>query len=194
MNNNFYILRHGQTEYQEGKNSFIYPWDESITTIGLSSQGEKQIRKRSAEIKSLGIDFIYTSDFKRTKETAGIVAKVIGLDKGNLFFESKLRDINLGVYHGKLKEKFYNDFPDFLTDFNQKPEKGESLGEARERIMEVVSRIDQAHKGKNILIISHGEPLWLLENTIKNLTDEEFLDRKRAKNNYIQTGELRKLN
>ncbi len=194
MNNSFYILRHGQTEYQENKKDLVYPWEESITLVSLSDSGIEQIKEISKEIKELEIDFIYASDFRRTKETATIVSEEVGLDKSNLFFNSRLRDINLGIYHGGLKKKFYDDFPNFLTDFDQRPEKGESLREACKRVTDYVLEIDQTHQGKNILVISHGEPLWLLENTIKNLNKKAFLNKDRAKANYIQTGELRRLN
>ncbi|MEK9134746.1 MAG: hypothetical protein AAB451_00345 [Patescibacteria group bacterium] len=37
-------------------------------------------------------------------------------------------------------------------------------------------------KNKNILIIGHGDPLWLLEGAVRRLSP------------YIKVGELRKLN
>jgi len=193
-NNKFYILRHGQTEYQETKKDFVYPWEECINSVGLTQIGREQIKERIKEANALKIDYIYSSDFKRTRETAEIILQGIGLSLDRVVFTPKLRDINLGIYHNGLKKDFYNDFPDFPQNFSDKPEKGESLTEARKRILDFVIEIDNKHKGKNILIVSHGEPLWLLEGTINKKQEKDLIDKNNIKKNYIQTGELRKLN
>ncbi|MBI2626429.1 MAG: class I tRNA ligase family protein, partial [Candidatus Nealsonbacteria bacterium] len=52
--------------------------------------------------------------------------------------------------------------------------------------------IDQKRKNKNILIISHCDPLWLLEGAAKGLSDKELLKIKLAKKD-IKTGEWRRL-
>jgi len=193
-NNTFYILRHGQTEYQETKNNFIYPWEECVNSVGLTQTGKNQIREKIKEVSSLGIDYIYSSDFKRARETAEIILQGINLSLDKIVFTSKLRDINLGIYHNGLKDKFYNDFPDFFQNFYDKPEKGESLAEAKKRILDFILEIDNKHSGKNILIVSHGEPLWLLEGTVKWKNVSDLVDKDKMKKNYIKTGELRKLN
>jgi len=46
----------------------------------------------------------------------------------------------------------------------------------------------RSHNGKNILIIGHGDPLWILEAASKGLNEKETL-----KHSYIKNGELRKL-
>jgi broad specificity phosphatase PhoE len=56
-----------------------------------------------------------------------------------------------------------------------------------------VSELEGKHQGENILIISHGEPLWLLEGWAKRLKEKD-LSEDGIKLNYIQPGELRKLN
>ncbi len=152
------------------------------------------IEKIVSEIDKISIDFIYASDFKRTKETALIIARGIGLDRKKIILTPNLRDINLGIYQGGPRENFYKDFPDFPTDFNQKPKNGESLSEARKRITDFVKKIDSWHQDSKILIVSHGEPLWLLEGEIKGAKDDNLVDKNLIKKNYIKPGELRKLN
>ena len=193
-NNNFYIIRHGQTAYQTVKRNFVYPWEGSVNTAGITEIGKQSIRKVIPKIKKLSIDILYTSDFKRTRETAEMIAREIGLKKENFVLTSRLRDVNRGKYHGGRKKDFYNDFPDFLSDFSQKAENGESLSSARDRMVTFINEIDGLYKNKNILIVSHGEPLWLLEGALKRIRDSDLVNKDKSRKNYIQPGELRKLN
>lgn len=193
-NNTFYILRHGETVYQTIKKGFIYPLKESIDSIGITKKGRETIKKVIPKIKKIAPDFIYCSDFKRTRETALIITRGIGLKDDYLILTPKLRDINLGVYQGGLKKDFYRDFPSFLTDFNQKPKKGESLNEAKKRIMDFIRKIDNQYQNKKIIIVSHGEILWLLEGVVNEFKNSDLVNKNLVKKNYIQPGELRKLN
>ncbi len=191
-NNRFYILRHGETEYQTKKKHMVYPVKGSLASIGLTKRGRGQVMDAASELKGEKIDYIYSSDFLRAKQTGLIVARELGVPKVNLFLSDKLRDINLGVYHGKPRKKFYRDMGKVPKNFNQRPEKGEALNEVFKRMVDFIKKIDKKHKGKNILIVSHGEPLWLLEGAVKKRKKSNLVE-SFAKKNYIQTGELRKL-
>lgn len=193
-NNHFYIMRHGQTVYQTVKNDFVYPWKESVSAPGLTEVGKESIRKVLPEVRKLSIDMICASDFRRTRETAEIVAGEIGLRNEDLTLTPKLRDINLGKYNGGPRKDFYKDLPDFLIDFKQRPDGGETLGEVRERVVSFLEELDATYKDRRILIVSHGEPLWLLEGAINGTRESDMVDKDKIKRNYIQPGELRKLN
>jgi isoleucyl-tRNA synthetase len=58
-------------------------------------------------------------------------------------------------------------------------------------VVNALKNIDKKYKGKTILIVSHGEPLWLLEGAVKNWSITKLL--KERQNNFIKTGELRRL-
>jgi broad specificity phosphatase PhoE len=188
MNNKYYFLRHGKTIYQTKKKGLIYPARDS-RAVRLTKKSEREIKKLAKKIKDLKIDFIYSSDFFRAKQTAEIVAKELGK---KIIFDKRLRDINLGIYHGKTKKEFYRDFPRvFPLRFIKRPPGGESWQDVQKRMLNFLKKIDKKYKNKRILIVSHGDPLWLLEGAIKGWNLEKFL--KTSKPNYIQPGELRKL-
>jgi isoleucyl-tRNA synthetase len=175
----------------------MYPDLEGQKNIYLTEKGENQVKKSAKELKNhayrqagKGIDLIYFSDVNRTRQTAEIVNKE--LDAG-IAFDTRLRDVNLGVYHGGRKDKFYRDFPKNLEHFyGQKPEGGENWGEVRKRMFDCLKDIDKRHKNKTILIISHGDPLWLLEGTCNSLQEEELLEIK-IQEKYVRPAEWRKL-
>lgn len=191
LKNKYFLLRHGQTIYQTKKKDFIYPPFPEKPAIKSTKTGVKQIKTVTKSLKKAGIDLIFSSDFFRTRQTAKIVSEELGIGKIN--FDKRLRDVNLGIYRGGLKKDFYRDFPvDSENRFNKKPAGGESWNEVRKRMLSVLREIDKKYKGKTILIISHGIPLWLLEGAVKNWSMEKLLKVKRDKE-FIKTGELHNL-
>lgn len=188
--NTYFVLRHGRTNFQVKKPDFIYPPNDG-PAVRLIEEGKKQVKKSVQKIKKAGIDEIYSSDFFRTAQTARIAARELGIKKIN--FDKRLRDYNLGVYHGKTKKEFYRDFPVPKERFFKRPKGGESWNDVKKRMVNAIKGIDKKYAGKNILIVSHGDPLWLLEGAVKGLNNQELLDEIFIKKNYIKTGELRKL-
>ncbi|MBI2450196.1 MAG: class I tRNA ligase family protein [Candidatus Nealsonbacteria bacterium] len=187
--NKYYIMRHGQNNHQVNNGDYIYPWPEK-SPILLSKGGESDVRKAAKELKIKKIDIIYFSDMNRTRQTAQLVNEELGAE---IISDMRLRDMNFGIYQGKKKEKYFKDFPKSVDSFyGRKPEGGENWGEVRKRMMSFISDIDQKHKNKTILIVSHCDPLWLLEGAVKGLSDEKLLKIKLAKKD-IKTGEWRKL-
>jgi isoleucyl-tRNA synthetase len=186
--NQYYILRHGETIYQTEKKKMMYPWPESEPVL-LTKNGETQIEKIAKKLKGKRIDLIYSSDSSRTRQTAEIVTKELGV---KLFLDKRLRDINLGIYHGGEKAKFYQDFPDSEERFLKAPRKGESWSNCRKRMVNFLKEIDKKHQNKNILLVSHGDPLWLLEGAMMGWQNKEYL-KKTTKANFIKVGELKKI-
>ncbi|TSC75863.1 MAG: putative phosphoglycerate mutase [Parcubacteria group bacterium Gr01-1014_30] len=189
LRNTYYVLRHGQTIYQTRKLAWMYPKIDS-KRVKLTKKGEKQIKLVTKKLKRLKIDLIFSSDFFRTRQTAKIVSRALAPKK--VVFDKRLRDINLGVYMGGKKGSFYEHFPKkSKVRFTKTPHRGESWLQCQRRIVGFLKKIDRKHKNKKVLIISHGDSLWLLEGRIKNWSQDKLL--KEKKMSYINTGELRKL-
>jgi len=189
--NNYYILRHGQTIYQKDaeKKKRMYPWPET-TSIPLTEEGEAQIKKSAQELKNKNISVIYCSDMFRTRQTADIVMKELGVK--DMFFDERLRDINHGIYMGGLKTEFYKKFSPEIR-FDQKPENGETWNECKKRVLNILEEIDRKYQNKNILIISHGDPLWLLGGAMNGFGREELLKQIFVEQKYVQTGQWRQI-
>jgi len=192
MNNNYFALRHGQNAYQEDKKDLVYPWPDG-EPVFLSSEGERQIKEALERIKKEKIDIIYASDITRAKQTAEIVAGAIGVD---IILDPRLRDINFGIYHGKTQEEFYSFVTNQEERFTKAPEKGESWNDIRERLIDFLKDIEKKYKNKNILLVSHGDPIWLLMGMALGIDDKELLRlRDYNKKGYLNpcTGEFRKI-
>jgi len=185
--NKYFILRHGQTSYQATKKKILYDWP-GLDSFPLTEKGQKKIKKAAKKLKNKKIDLIYASDTLRVRQTAEIVSKELGL---KIHFDSRLRDINLGIYQGREKKEFQKDFPPSLERFKKRVPGGESWSDIKKRMTDFIEDVESKNKGKTILIISHGDPLWILKGLMKGFSDEELL--KEHKKNFIKTGKFRKI-
>jgi len=187
--NRYYILRHGETIYQTEKKEMTYPWPEKEPIL-LTENGKSQIKNLAEKLKKKKIDLIYSSEFPRAKETAQIIANELGLE---INFDKRLREISLGIYHGKPKENYYHDFLTITGRlFYKRTKGGESWTDCRKRILKFVKEIDKKYKGKTILLVSHGDLLWLLEGAMKGLYNKELVEQKLQKKT-IKRGEFKKI-
>ncbi|MBL7142267.1 MAG: histidine phosphatase family protein [Candidatus Pacebacteria bacterium] len=191
MNNHYFIIRHGENVYQVKKKRFIYPLRDNFS-IKMTQKGKDQVKRSLKRIKKEKIDFIYSSDFYRTKETAKIASRELNIKKIN--FDKRLRDVNLGVFHGRLKEEYYKFFNYKKRKFSKRPPEGESWADLKKRMLSFLNDIDRKYKNKKILIVGHGDPLWLFEGIIKKISNQKLLKEVFYKKNFIKVGELRKVN
>lgn len=188
LQNSYFLLRHGETPYQVDSKGKIYPWPEPLPIV-LTKKGRQQIEAISKGFKEENIDLIYSSDMPRAVQTAEIVAEKLGL---KVKFDKRIREHNLGIYRGGTKKRFYQDFPDLRQRFDKKPKNGESWLGCQKRIVDFLKDIDEKHKNRKILIVGHGDPLWLLEGAVKGLSEKKLLAQKLT-GKAIKVGELRVL-
>lgn len=183
--NNYHILRHGETNINNGEHLFT---DEQNKKEPLNKTGQRQICALVSKIEKLKIDLIFASDFFRTSQTAKIISQTLGI---KLIFDKRLREINPGIFKGKLKKDYHNFFGDYyLKRFSQTPAEGENLNQVKKRVMAFIRAIDKKYKGKNILIVSHADALYALEGAGQGMKNEEII----AKVPLIEKGELRRFN
>ena len=186
LKNKYFLLRHGETIYQTEKKDILYPFPEK-NPICLTEKGMEQIKKAAKELSKKKIDLIFSSDIFRTRQTAKIVAKKLDL-KINL--DKRLRDVNFGIFGGKPKEKYKAFFTDRREKFFKRPPKGENWNDVKERVLDFLKEIEERYKERNILIISHGDTLWLLAGTIKCLKNEEEFLKEKYRTFYPEVGEF----
>ncbi len=189
LKNSYFILRHGQTIHQTKKRGIIYGWPDDSPPCSLTDYGKQQVKKTAKILKNKNIDLIYSSDALRTKQTAQASAQVLGL---KVIYDKRLREVNWGVYQCQPLAKANRYYSDIKERFIKAPPKGESWSELRGRMAAFIKEIDKKYENKTILIVSHGDPLWLLQGWVRNLSDVELLEQKKSRST-IKTSELRKL-
>lgn len=153
MNNIYYFMRHGQSLANLKHLVISYP-ENAINHYGLSAIGKKQVLDSISKSKDLDKNtIIYSSDFKRAKESAEIVSSYLKTKK--MLFSKNLRERNLGFYE-KGKDNMYH-------KLWEKDLKGETLKSCEsvlsiaKRFKELIIEIEKKHKGKKILFVTHGD-------------------------------------
>ena len=192
LKNKYILLRHGKNIHQTKLKDIIYHFPDDNPPCQLIEEGIEETKKAGEKIKEKNIDYIYCSDILRARQTAKIVADVIGFDSEKIIYDTRLRDINWGIFGGKHKDEawaYYN--CDMMRKFNESTPQGETWNDCKKRMIDILQEIERNNENKNILIISHGDPLWLLEGYIKGISDEELVE-KRAEI-MIQTGEVKEI-
>lgn len=194
-NNNYFILRHGESLRNIEKIAAC--WPEKIH-CPLTPIGKKQIKNIAQKLKKEKVGFIFSSDLLRTRQTAEIIGKELGL-KPKL--NKRLREVNVGILNGKpIKEigrfwdpeKKLNPVDYYRKRFEIKPPGGETYLDIKKRLYAFIKEIDKRYQGKNILIVSHQRPLTLLEKITSGYDLKKFVKIITEKKE-IKTGELRKL-
>ena len=188
VHNNYFVLRHGHTAYTADLTDIIYPTSTQFE-LGITEQGKEDVRRLIPSLKEKKIDLIFASDFLRTQITSKIVAEGLNLE---VISDKRLRDINLGIYEGRKKKEYYDKITPRVM-FEKGVEGGESWIGCINRIESLIKDIEKQHQGKNILIVSHQDPLWLLEKGIAKKDNINKLLKERFSIPIIGPGELREI-
>ncbi|MFA5072097.1 MAG: histidine phosphatase family protein [Candidatus Pacearchaeota archaeon] len=194
LKNRYFFLRHGKNIHQTELKDIAYCWPDDPIPCSLIEEGREDAKKAGELLKDKQINIVFSSDILRCRETAKIVSEVIGFDHNRIVYDIRLRDWNWGTqFGGKPKIEFWNFYNnDKIKAFEIPTPGGESWNQCRERVIKFFNEIESNFQNKNILIVSHGDPLWLLEGYIKKIEDNQILLDKR-KDIMLKTGEVREI-
>ncbi|MFZ3057661.1 MAG: histidine phosphatase family protein [Minisyncoccales bacterium] len=192
LKNRYFFLRHGQNNHQAENNGIIYNWPDGNPPYYLTEQGKEEAKRAGETLKKDKIDCLFSSDILRCRETAKIVAEIINYDITKIIYDVRLRDLNWGAFGGKTKEEYWNFYNnDRIKAFDIAIPGGESWNQCQERMIKLFNEIEEEFEGKNILIVSHGDPLWLLEGYIRGIDSQTLLNKR--KEILLGTGEVREI-
>ena len=104
-----------------------------------------------------------------------------------------MREVNTGIFNGKPDGEYHAYFSSLVEKFSKTPPKGENLTELKNRITQFLYELEDKYKNRNILIVSHEYPIWMLETGAMGWNDEESAALKAKKDDYIKTGEVKKI-
>jgi isoleucyl-tRNA synthetase len=165
--NQFTLVRHGEAESNQQK--LLSSWPEPAEHL-LTAAGRETVTATAAELKKQGVDVIYASDLLRTKQTAELISEATGVP---VVYDERLRELDLGDFNGKHHEEYFT-WRDAQADPYATPiPGGESWQQCRMRMVDFIKDINRQHRGKKIVVVSHGDPLWQLESALAGLSLEE---------------------
>ncbi len=186
--NKYFVMRHGETECNvRGEVSSTVNNDDNLTEKGV-----EQVLQSAGELKNKNIDYIITSPFVRTRETAELLASKIDFDKEKIIYDDRLHEMSVPMYEGRKWQEYHDAYDKTVENFYKAPEGNESYEDVRRRSMSFLYDIESKYSNKNILIVTHGSPVWQMFSEVNGLTTEESLGIvKSEKNfNYLNNGEF----
>ncbi|MEK9148090.1 MAG: histidine phosphatase family protein, partial [Patescibacteria group bacterium] len=165
------VMRHGEVPHNV--KGLVNPVSaENDRRDVLTAKGKRQALAAAKKLKKERIDVIVSSPSFRTRENAKIVAHELGISSIHTIQE--LRDVAIGPFEGKPIAEFKKEFADFSERFWEKPGGAENLREVRARVMKAAAIIRGKYSGKKILVLTHGDPSWILMAALEGMPEDKY--------------------
>ncbi|MDO8555430.1 MAG: class I tRNA ligase family protein [bacterium] len=189
--NKYFVMRHGEAEHNR-KNE-VNSKVENSGKYPLTERGKEQILNAIEYLRDKKIDLIFASDFLRTKDTAKLVAENLQIERRNIFYDEKIREIDVGVFDKQKPEVYHEYFSSPIDKFYKNPPEGENLNDVKKRVGNFLEDVDKKYKGKNILIVSHEYPIWMLFSAVAGINEKQSLVSRESRTDFIKTAEVMEL-
>ena len=153
-----YLARHGESDWNAA-NRF-----QGLSDRPLTARGRRQAEALAAELATVpALSVIYSSPLRRALETAAVVGDRIGLDTVAV---EDLREVDVGAWTGLTRFEAQARFPDAFRrwlDGDEGWEDGESYADMASRVLAAIHQIAEAHPEDELLVVSHGGPLRVIQ-------------------------------
>lgn len=151
----WYLIRHGETDFN--KKRFFY----GKADISINETGKEQASKIHQLLKGRAISRIYTSQLKRTLETAAIIFP----DQIPTAYKA-LNERDFGLWEGRTANEIQVAFPlvweEWLeSPFDVTPSKAEPFQKFKDRVQSIVEEIRETEDDE-IAIVGHLGVLRLI--------------------------------
>lgn len=137
----FWFLRHGETDWNARGVS------QGNVDVPLNVIGVAQAARAAEMLRDRGIRSIASSTLSRARDTAEMVAGVLGLP---IRFDDALREVKFGVQEGQPMADWFNDW----VEGRMVPEGAESFAALRARSVAAVNRA--LGMEPPVLVVGHG--------------------------------------
>lgn len=148
----FLLARHGETRWTEARRY------QGRTDVELNPRGWEQAKMLRDKLSSEAIDAVYSSDLRRARATAEMIASHHGLKVKVCW---KIRELDFGKLEGLTFEEVERLYPEVARKWiARSPDLtfpgGESLWGLCSRVAECLRKVERAHRGERILVVGHG--------------------------------------
>ena len=158
------VARHGRSNYNDLE---LFNSDPTVD-VYLTETGIEQAHSLAEKLKNVPIQIIYTSELKRTKQTAEIVNQYHGV--------ALLADGRLNDHRSGFENKSYAEY-DVLYDATSEPwnarfNDGESLEDTRLRVQDFLNEL-RKEEYECVLVVTSMTIVQAFYGVLNNLTPEE---------------------
>ena len=146
--------------------------------VSLTDTGVKQANEIGKFLKSFDLSHIYTSPVERAQKTAEIVGGHVGLPTT---IDERLYELEMGKFSGMEYDKIFATHGNVFLKFYQGDptiaENGvETFADVKKRVLDLVSHACKIHSGKNVLFVTHMDPIKAMVSNILNLNPNSLFE------------------
>jgi len=162
------LTRHGETI--QNKENIVQGHGTGV----LSVEGVEQAKKLGIRLMGEKIDVIYSSDLERASKTTREIAKYH--KNVPVVFLEEIRERFLGSLQGMNA---------YEINWNEEPSDVEAKEAMKDRAEKFLLKIFKKHKGKNVIVVSHGGFNRSLIAVIKEIDFGEIPNMDKPKNTSV---------
>ncbi len=191
LRNAYFALRHGRSEANE-RGIVVARLESACAGFGLSAAGRAEVRASVApeRLRAHGVEperaLVVSSDFLRARETAELLCAENGLVPPRL--DARLRERWFGGLEGGSTAGYGRIWARDREDPDHEDLGCESVAAVLARLVSLVRDLEREHGGRGIVLVSHGDPLQVLETAFRGLRPGEHRSLR-----PLATAELRRL-
>lgn len=146
------LARHGQTDHNLQRR-----YQGQIDTA-LNQAGLEQTEKLAARLAAERIDAIYSSDLRRSLQTAEMIAHGHAL---KVIRDARLREMSFGEWEGYTHDEVQAQAPALVSEWikdpvNVAPPRGETVRELAARVQAGLDEVRRAHAAETVVFVTHG--------------------------------------
>lgn len=167
------FLRHGQAQ-----NNVKRVLAGRTPGVSLTNDGIKQAKKIAKFLKPMNISTIYSSPIERAQKTAEIVAKHNTVDYR---IDERLIELDMGKFTGMEYDEIFkihgNVFMKFYQGELEIAHNGvETFPQVKKRVLSIVDHVLNEHKGENVVLVTHMDPIKAMLSTVMDLKPESLFE------------------
>ena len=159
-----YFARHGRTNYNDLN---LCNADPSVD-VHITATGIEQAKALAEKLKDVPLDCIFTSELKRTQQTAEIVNQFHHIP---IEVDSLLNDHRSG-YEGKSTKQLIKATDTAENKWTARFNGGESIEDVKQRVNTFLENLKK-QPYETVLIVSHGWVIHTAVAIIKHISNEE---------------------
>lgn len=159
MKTTLYLVRHGEYENPD----YLFP-GRSVTGYPLSQLGREQVKRLANYFVDKTIVALYSSPILRCKQTAEILFETL---RTPVVYDDRLMEVRTmgeGISMNRFDE---NPTLSYAPHYHAMG--AESMEEVAERMYGFIEEKRKAHEGKEVLIVTHGDPMRMAVMRYRNM-------------------------
>lgn len=155
----------------------------------LTDKGREQCLEVTESLKEKKVDLIFHSGMQRTKETAEILAKELGLAEDKVIEDVRITELQTGInLEGKMWEDYESLYATYEEKFTKHIDGVENRFDVQRRAGEFLYEIDRKYEGKTILVVGHASSTLALRAAAEGASMKRSIEMRKA--GYLKNAEI----